>query len=282
MSLLCLNCRGLGAAQAVSDLCTLLRRLTPKVVFLSETKKSTPEMKNLLPNLGDYHGLFVDARGRSGGLGLLWLETVTMNLLSCSLHHIDVTIQWENDDNLWRFSGIYGWPEKQLKEKTRELIHDLRAPSNLPWLIGGDLNEIFYHGEKKGKPPKPQASIDNFRSYFEGNELFDLGYSGYDFTWSNYQEDGITVEERLDRFCTDCEWSLVFPSAQVQHVDFDMSDHLPILLKCKTDKASTGSRKKRFHFKNMWFTNSLCKYIVHQAWSSPTQDDAVESLVSKL
>ncbi|KAJ8431514.1 hypothetical protein Cgig2_009751 [Carnegiea gigantea] len=66
------------------------------------------------------------------------------------------------------------------------------------------------------------------------------------------------------------------------YVNFDMSDHLPILLKCKTDKTDMGSRKKHFHFENMWFTDPSCKDIVHQTWSSPTQTDVIESLVSKL
>ncbi|KAJ8431786.1 hypothetical protein Cgig2_026663 [Carnegiea gigantea] len=72
---------------------------------------------------------------------------------------------------------------------------NVQAESNLPWLVGGDLNEIFYHGEKKGGPPKTQATTDNFQSYFIDNGLFDLECSRYDFTWSNYQENGAIVEE---------------------------------------------------------------------------------------
>jgi len=109
----------------------------------------------------------------------------------------------------------------------------LKAQSNLPWLVGGDLNEIFYHCEKRGGP-KSQTAINNFRAYFDDNGMFDLGYSRYDFTWCNYQENGTVVEERLCRFYADSEWSLLFPYAYVSHVDFDMSDHLPILLKCKS------------------------------------------------
>jgi len=111
MSSLCLNCRGLGAAQAVTGLRSLLRRLAPRVVFLLETKKSIAEMTTLLSDLGNFHGLFVDARGRSGGLGLLWSDTVNVNLLSCSMHHIDA-IQWKGEDVSWRFSGIYGWSDR--------------------------------------------------------------------------------------------------------------------------------------------------------------------------
>jgi len=39
MSVLCVNCRGLGEAQTVSNLRSLIRRYSPKIVFLSETKK---------------------------------------------------------------------------------------------------------------------------------------------------------------------------------------------------------------------------------------------------
>ena len=108
MSVLCLNRRGLSATQTVADLHRLLRRLAPKVVFLSETKKSRSEMEGILPKLGDFFGIFVDARGQAGGLALPWDKLVTVDLLSCLLHHIDVSITPEGNASTWRFSGIYG------------------------------------------------------------------------------------------------------------------------------------------------------------------------------
>ena len=62
--------------------------------------------------------------------------------------------------------------------------------------------------------------------------LYELDFSGYDFTWWNGQGDIRSVEERSDRFCANMEWLLSFPEAKVTHVDFDMSDHLlPTLLR---------------------------------------------------
>lgn len=97
MNVVCLNCRGLDATQVVSDLRGLLQRLAPNLVFFSKTKKSKTEMKNLLPELGNFRGIFVDAKGRSGSLGLLWDKEVKVQFLSCSLHHIDVIVQWVDD-----------------------------------------------------------------------------------------------------------------------------------------------------------------------------------------
>ena len=38
MSQLCLNCYGLGKSQAVQELCGMVKRLKPQIVFLSETR----------------------------------------------------------------------------------------------------------------------------------------------------------------------------------------------------------------------------------------------------
>ncbi|KAJ8430219.1 LOW QUALITY PROTEIN: hypothetical protein Cgig2_009397 [Carnegiea gigantea] len=164
------------------------------------------------------------------------METATVDFISCSMHHIDITIKWEGEDVTWRSSGVYGWPGSQEKWKTGAPLSDLRTHSRLPWLMGGDLNEIFHHSEKKRGPSKSQTLIDKFRESFLDNGLYDLGYSGYEFTWRNYQQNGTVVEERLDRFCADTDWSLSFPNAHVTHGDSDISDHLPILLKFPTQE----------------------------------------------
>ncbi|KAJ8433507.1 hypothetical protein Cgig2_018041 [Carnegiea gigantea] len=216
------------------------------------------------------------------GLGLLWTDKANINYLSSSSYHVDITIHWEDDDNLWRFTGIYGWPKRQEKWKTCELISDLMTHSPLPWLVGGDINEIFYHGEKQGGPPKPQSLLDLFQETFASNDLFDLGFSGYQFTWSNYQHDNLLVEERLNRFCADTEWSLLYPRAHVTHIDSDLSEYLPILLKCTSSGDDPCWRTRRFHFENMWLTDPSCKDVISSAWTSTTHSDAMEQLLSRL
>jgi len=121
------------------------------------------------------------------------------------------------------------------------MLLDLKTHSTLPWLIGGDINEIFYNLEKRGGPAKPQSVLDRFQEALEDCELFNLGYKGEDFTWWNGRDGAQSAEERLDRFCATTELPTLFPEAIVYHVDEDLSDHLPILLRTS---PTGGTRKK--------------------------------------
>ena len=116
------------------------------------------EIEAILNQLGDFIGIFVDSRGRSGGLAILWGSSVSLWFLSSSFNHIDVTIQWSEAESMWRFTGIYGWPKTQHILKMGQMVKDLHSPLSVPWLIGGDLNEVFYNVEKRG-PPKFYDSL---------------------------------------------------------------------------------------------------------------------------
>ncbi|KAJ8432652.1 hypothetical protein Cgig2_011818 [Carnegiea gigantea] len=130
---------------------------------------------------------------KNSSLGLLWDKEVKVRFLSCSLHHIDVIVQWVDD-----------------------------------------------------------------------------------------KHNGVVVEERLDRYCANINWSLYFPNAHVTHIDYDISDHLPMLLKCNPSSNGPSHRTRRFHLENMWFTDPSCKEIVASAWSLVLQSDPVDNLLVRI
>ncbi|KAJ8423577.1 hypothetical protein Cgig2_002906 [Carnegiea gigantea] len=132
-------------------------------------------------------------------------------------------------------------PDSQHKTKTCDLISNLHGCYDLPWLLGGDINEIFYNFEKKGGLEKLQAILDHFRDTFSAYNLHDLGYVGYEFTWWN-KWDGAQ------------SWSLLLPEAKVFHINAKISNHLPIHLRLKGGRQETSKRstKRSFKFENMW------------------------------
>ncbi|KAK8605169.1 hypothetical protein V6N13_082621 [Hibiscus sabdariffa] len=75
------------------------------------------------------------------GLMLLWQDSTQVNLRSFSRWHIDVEIA--DGKPPFRFTGLYGSCYKDSKQEVWNLIDTLGQQSSMPWLIGGDLNEIL-------------------------------------------------------------------------------------------------------------------------------------------
>ncbi|KAG8489752.1 hypothetical protein CXB51_017987 [Gossypium anomalum] len=96
---------------------------------------------------GFFNGFDVSADGSKGGLSLGWKGNNLVNLQSFSKNHIDVGIK-EEENSRWRFTGFYGAPEVRNKSMTWELLRRLRRDNSLPWLVGGDFNEILFAHEK--------------------------------------------------------------------------------------------------------------------------------------
>ncbi|KAJ8429008.1 hypothetical protein Cgig2_012706 [Carnegiea gigantea] len=163
--------------QAIKNLRRIIGGRRPNLVFLSNTKLTSTEIRVFL---GEQWmillGLFVDCIGRSSGLTMLWKKQLSVTFLSCSFHHIDILLKRMLDDHEWCFTGFYGYPETQSKFKTCDLLLDLKVQSVLPKLIGGDSNEIMFNSEKNSGPLKSHSILDVFQNTLATCDLFDLGY----------------------------------------------------------------------------------------------------------
>ena len=112
MNLLSWNCRGLGAFRAVREVTKMVKEYNLQILFLIETKRKRNEMDWLRSRWKFDNCVAVDCLGRGGGLALLWLDEVNVEVQSFSKYHIDAIIG-ENNENVskWRFTGFYGEPD---------------------------------------------------------------------------------------------------------------------------------------------------------------------------
>ena len=61
----------------------------------------------------------VESTGRGGGLALLWLNEVKVDVQSFSRHHIDAIIGDGNEERgKWRFTGFYGEPDINKRQES--------------------------------------------------------------------------------------------------------------------------------------------------------------------
>ncbi|XP_012848393.1 PREDICTED: uncharacterized protein LOC105968310 [Erythranthe guttata] len=74
-----------------------------------------------------------------------------------------------------------------------------RDHNDLPWMVGGDFNEILDNTENEGGPPQLPSSIRAFREAMKECALSDIGFTRDHFTWSNNRQYPDTIRCRLDR-----------------------------------------------------------------------------------
>lgn len=82
-----------------------------------------------------------------------------------------------HEQNVWRFTGFYGNPNSSSRIFSWKLLGRLNSIpelQHLPWLIGGDFNEILYESEKSGGSLRSMSQISAFRDVINSCMLSDL------------------------------------------------------------------------------------------------------------
>ncbi|KAJ8435080.1 hypothetical protein Cgig2_032971 [Carnegiea gigantea] len=96
------------------------------------------------------------------------------------------------------------------------------------------------------------------------------------------REDREVIEERLDRFCASVEWSVLFPEVEVVHLDEQLSDYLPRLVKLQQGRVRKGRGRRHFQFKNMWLQEESCRQLIKEVWEATAWDDPWTNVTSKI
>lgn len=99
----------------------------------------------------------------------------------------------------WRLTGIYGELDQWRRRGFWNNLALLKEKNELPWLCGGDLNEIMYHDEKLGGPPRLEQLMKNLTDFMNHCGLRDIGFEGPKYTWSSIRAGGEVIWCRLDR-----------------------------------------------------------------------------------
>ncbi|KAL4369179.1 hypothetical protein GQ457_05G022160 [Hibiscus cannabinus] len=167
---------------------------------------------------------------------------------------------------------MHGRSESALKKHNWALIDRLRDTSPLPWLLGGDFNEILTFSEKQGGNRKPHHQLTDFRECLLRNDLADCKPSRGWFTWMKSGSRTMPIRERLDRFIADNAWFLTFPTFRAWSEYSPNSDHHFILLDTVAPPHAPAARGKDsiFHFDDCWAREPDCISMVQSLWAHST------------
>nr|XP_051220950.1 uncharacterized protein LOC127339093 [Lolium perenne] len=215
--------------------------------------------------LGFRNGVAVDSKGKSGGLALWWRDGVDVSVRPWCQYYLDAKIKI--GDVVWRFTGIYGEPRTELRQKTWDVIRYLRRQDNLPWLCAGDFNEITRQDEQLGGNVRGAAQMERFCDCLSDCGLADLGFSGYAYTWNNRRDGLENVQARLDRATCNDGFAQLFPATYVEHLITEESDHLALLIKVAAAFPTQQRQNPRgFRFEEMWTRHADFQTMIERAW----------------
>ncbi|XP_073024385.1 uncharacterized protein [Primulina eburnea] len=277
MIVLSWNCRGLGHPRAVPILCELIKAHKADVVFLSETLVHAVKIEEIRVKMRFAGAFSVDRFGRSGGLAVLWKQTVACTITGYSRNHIDIEVD-SNNIPRWRLTGFYGFPERGKRPESWALLRSLSTQSPLPWCIIGYFNDLLSPEDKKGKHGHPQWLYTGFRQAVMDSGLSDLPLIGYQFTWERGKGTTTAVEERLDRALVTSSWMEKFPNAQLHNLCASVSDHSPILI--NTAPRLQMVRTREFMFEKKWYKEPDLQAFITSNWENNVGDNIMEKMES--
>lgn len=244
MKILHLNCQGLRNTLTIQYLKDIKKSSIPDILFLVETKVGYDVVDMLCKNLNYAHSFVLPANGLSGGLAIFWDEHVQLVFVNTpTLYHTDIYVM--EGDKSFCLSYIYGNHvvvnrNKQWKTMIDQV--DAGCYNHLPRLAIGDFNDIKYPYEKSGGAFRSDNSFIPFRNFVNKCGLSDVKSFGGQFTWVGKRYSH-TVRSRIDRVMASCDWFDLYPSALVQVLSWNCSDHRALLLHTE---SQIWRRKKLF------------------------------------
>ncbi|KAG7559476.1 Ribonuclease H-like superfamily [Arabidopsis thaliana x Arabidopsis arenosa] len=109
--------------------------------------------------------------GKSGGLALMWKESVKIKILQSDKRMIDALVSWQDKEFL--LTCIYGEPVQSERGELWERLSRLGGNRIKPWMMTGDFNELVDPKEKIGGPVRKDASCVEFRQMLKACGLWE-------------------------------------------------------------------------------------------------------------
>lgn len=89
----------------------------------------------------------------------------------------------------------------------------------------GEFNTFLYPNDKRGGDYHTHSKIASFHDFVNNIGVFDLGYLGPKFTWSNRRGGSNNIQERINRSLRSTGWLLFYPYATLFDLDDKSLDH---------------------------------------------------------
>jgi len=122
----------------------------------------------MIKSLGFQYFTKSDARGFSGGIWVLWNDSIgKVTVLSIRPQIITLLIE-KNNEQPWVLSSVYANPTPSIREELWEFIEKCTVFDDVAWMVIGDFNQIVsaeeHHDGFLGNSRLAQRMVDTLHS----------------------------------------------------------------------------------------------------------------------
>eukprot|EP00253_Pinus_taeda_P006538 PITA_06538 len=236
------------------------------ILMLQETKIEGETLLNTSNSRWKFDsGKVVSARGLAGGIGTFWSK----NFFSLESSH--VTQHWiytelrhtVSNFKLALFNMYVPVHYDEKKDCWKTLLDYLELHNPLNIVIGGDLNIILDHKEKRGGTNLRDPLLITVENLIQQWDLVDFKPVKGKYTWTNNRTGDQHISARLDRFLTSSSIMLNKRIVFSKILPKLTYDHKPILL-CLKEEEDLGPLP--FRFSPLWTEREGFYETVQTAW----------------
>lgn len=249
------------------------KKVSPDIIFLSESKNSNEFVLSKVNSLGYVNHLLIPPQGLGGGLVLLWKQEIQLEVLSSCQNYIDTSMTYEKKRFYATF--IYGDIDKVKRRSMWKYLVKVAHLRESPWFLFRDFNDIINNEENSGGPQRPEGSFSDFRTFLSEGDMYDLRHSGDPLSWRGIRNEQVT-RCRLDRALSNSLWAELFPTISCEYLRFKASDRKPLLSCLEPEKKK---RRSIFRFDRRLKDNDEVKDIIEKTWNAD-QSNTVETRIN--
>ncbi|KAF9591254.1 hypothetical protein IFM89_003205 [Coptis chinensis] len=213
---------------------------------------------SLIKRLVDFESFVVPSHGLSGGLWIFWERSVGVEVMMSDswFIHCKISAKVNGVHECFYLSCVYGNSKSCIRRLQWPVLTMFKPTNDESWFLMGDFNEITCPEEKYGGKLFNYSKVRIFLDMIDECELFDLGFVGSIYTWTNRQNGRHKIWERIDRMMANEGWRSRFSGCRVHHELATSSDHKFLILKLLQDRVTV---RRPFRFEIMWAQHDGCQ-----------------------
>ncbi|KAJ9560946.1 hypothetical protein OSB04_006106 [Centaurea solstitialis] len=279
----CWNTRGLNAPVKQLEVRDLVRRFGISFCALVETHVQQVGLQGILFSVFGSWKWFSNVQVSPNGTRIVfaWDERIAdVMVLEMHAQFLHCFVKLRAQAESFFVTLVYG--SNSLVER-RDLWSGLRKAKVLmgdkPWMVMGDFNSILFPHDGFGGCSRRNQSMEDFYHCIEDVELFDIRYSGIQFTWIQKPKGDDGLLRKLDRIMVNTHFLQRFPDSSAQFLPHGISDHACGIL----DFPSLSRKVTRgFRFDNLLTENPAFIGLVAHEWLSPVYGSFMHRFVCHL